>query len=288
MITRFDRLLAAPTAAHKWLPGTEAPQHPRQEETALQEAPKGLSRFPNAVDTIIPLGNGSKAGNDELRLLLRSLERNAVNVRHILLVTDCAPEWLAPGNGLEVVPCADTHRHNKDANIFGKVLAGMERAETADIVWTCDDCAVLRACDFAALPVLYCRRSRREFGVAKRWDRRMRATMKELGLEHWHFDTHTPQRWNRAEAQVALSWTPYLCRRGRCINTAVIGRMVGPALPAGAEEQSAWKETCQDEEGGKAAKLDKVFVAYNDAGFIWTGLRERLFGLFPEKSKWEK
>jgi hypothetical protein len=63
--------------------------------------------------------------------------------------------------------------------------------------------------------------------------------------------------------------------------------MVGPALPDGAEEQTAWKETCQDEEGGKAAKLDKVFVAYNDAGFIGTGLRERLFGLFPEPSAWE-
>ncbi len=45
MITRFDRLLAAPTAAHKGLPGTEAPQHPRREATALQEAPKGPNGY---------------------------------------------------------------------------------------------------------------------------------------------------------------------------------------------------------------------------------------------------
>ena len=50
MITRFDRLLEGSTMVHNGLPGMEAPQHPRQEETDLQEAPKGLPKASPVVD----------------------------------------------------------------------------------------------------------------------------------------------------------------------------------------------------------------------------------------------
>ena len=287
-ITRFDRLLAAPTAAHKGLPGTEAPQHPRQEETAIQEAPKGLSKASPVVDIIIPLGPGSKAGNAELRILLRSLEKHGRGIGRILLVTDCAPAWLVPGNGLEVVPCKDTYAHNKDANLFLKLIAGMNLATTPDIVWTCDDCALLQPLDFATLPPIYSTRPYRDFKKEGKWHKRMRMTMKELRLFNWHFDTHTPQRWNVEAARAAIATIPYTLSRGRCINTATMGRIHGTKeVPAGAWKQGDVKETCEKEETGKAATLDKLFVAYNDAGFIEGGLWGRLVEAFPSPSRWE-
>ena len=46
------------------------------------------------VDIIIPLGNGSKSNNDELKILLRSLEKNGRNFRNIIVVTAEPPPWL--------------------------------------------------------------------------------------------------------------------------------------------------------------------------------------------------
>ena len=83
---------------------------------------------------------------------------------------------------------------------------------------------------------------------------------------------------------MAIAATPYRRKAGRCINTAVLGRIHGGRIPEGAVEQSAVKETV--EKKGQEAKLDRLFVEYNEAGFV-DGLRERLLELFPEPSRWE-
>lgn len=240
----------------------------------------------SAADIIIPLGCESCSDNDELKLLLRSIERNGRNVGTIWLVTDCAPSWLVPEDGLVVLPHPDTYRHNKDANLFEKIRKAMRVSVSADVVWTCDDCAVLQECDFSALPPFYNLSGRKKFKGRRKWYRRMRSTMDELRLTVWHYDTHCPQRWNRVAALRAIEATPYARPEGRCINTAVMGRLYGTELPAGAVEQCVVKETAQTKDD--EVRLDRLFVGYNDDGFLGAGLRERLFGLFPEKSRWEK
>lgn len=236
------------------------------------------------IDIIIPLGPGTCSHNDELRLFLRSLQKNGLGAGTVWLVTACPPEWLAPGNGLRVLHMADRFAHNKDANLFEKVRLGMDVSECEDVVWTCDDCAILQPLYLPELPVIYNTRTLADFDDDRKWTVRMRTTLRELGLEGGNFDTHCPQRWNRLAALAAIEATPYEKPAGRCINTSVMGRMLG-GIPAGAVEQDAVKETV--EEHGDDAKLDRWFVAYNDWGFL-NGLRERLFVLFPEKSRWEK
>lgn len=237
------------------------------------------------ADVILPLGPGTCSGNDELRIFLRSLEENGRNVGMVWLVTVCAPDWLVPGNGLTVLPFPDNHLHNKDANLFEKCTEAMKRSEAESVVFTADDCAVLQPCDFAALPPIFNHRTKKDFTKSKKWGRRMRMTLQELGLEGGNFDTHCPQRWPRVAALEAIAATPYLRRKGRCIDTAIMGRVYG-GIPAEAVPQEDVKETVEKEEKAKAAKLDKLFVAYNDKEFLG-GLREKLFERFPQPSKWE-
>ena len=67
------------------------------------------------IDLVIPLGTGSKSGNDELKLFLRSIEKNGTGIRNILVVTDHVPDWLT---GVQIVPQGDIYEKNKDGNII--------------------------------------------------------------------------------------------------------------------------------------------------------------------------
>ena len=102
------------------------------------------------VDLIIPLGNGSKSGNDELKILLRSVERNGLGVRNVIVVTDAPPKWLT---GVRIVDQGDPLPKNKDGNILGKMLAAITSDGISDeFAWSSDDCALLKPFDFATLP----------------------------------------------------------------------------------------------------------------------------------------
>ena len=99
------------------------------------------------VDIIIPLGSGSKSNNDELKILLRSLEKNGRNFRNIIVVTDEPPPWLC---NVKVIPASDELKHNKDGNIIRKVLTALTVCYdiTPEFILTADDCAVLKETDF--------------------------------------------------------------------------------------------------------------------------------------------
>lgn len=249
-----------------------------------------------SVDIAIPLGNGSKRGNDELRLFLRSLEDHGRGWNRVLLLTDCAPEWLAEDGRFVVIPAHDRHTSNKDANLFEKMelaLAVEDLLGAKDMVFSADDCVLLQDVDFSLLPPIYNSRGLSHFARPengdewRKWYRRMWHTLRELDMEWWNWDSHVPQRWNVAAARKAIRETPYLRPEGRCIDTAVMGRWFGGAMPEDAVDQDEVKEWAKTAEKAKALKLDKVFVAYNDGGFLG-GLRERLFERFPQPSRWEK
>ena len=67
------------------------------------------------VDIIIPLGTGSKNNDDELRLLLRSIEKNGIGYRKIIVVASKIPSWL---QNVVTLQMDDTLSHNKDGNII--------------------------------------------------------------------------------------------------------------------------------------------------------------------------
>lgn len=99
------------------------------------------------VDLIIPLGNGSKSKNDELRLFLRSLEKYGRGIRNVIVVASDPPEWLT---GVKVIQMDDPLKHNKDGNIIRKILAAISSDDiTPEFAWSSDDCVLLSVFDLS-------------------------------------------------------------------------------------------------------------------------------------------
>ena len=235
------------------------------------------------VDLIIPLGNGSKSGNDELKILLRSVERNGAGVRDVIVVTDAPPEWLT---GVRIVRQGDPLRKNKDGNLLGKMLAAItDDGITDEFAWSSDDCVLLKPFDFSCVPPTYNARSKKDFPAdGTIWQRRVRRTFELLesrGLTLAHnFESHMPHRYPTRKVIRALRNIDFRSDIGYSMNTLLHG-LLGVT---GGFDQKIFKETCERESGWK---LDRTLAGYNDTAFL-NGLREELFRRFPHKSKYER
>ena len=242
-----------------------------------------------ATDIIIPLGNGSKCGNDELRILLRSIERNAQGTGTVCIVSDCAPDWLA---NCRVVECGDAWPHNKDANMTDKMLAAIAEIQCREFILTCDDTVFNKPCDLERLPVIYNNRSQKDFGPDfargewRRWHQRMYHTFwlaEQMGVTLCHnYECHAPQRFDARRFADNLRQIDYYAGTGFGIFTLL--RLCEGIT--GGEDQNAYKTTHERREDADRP-MDRLFVGYNDEAFC-NGLRERLYKAFPDKSKYER
>ncbi len=241
-----------------------------------------------STDIIIPLGNGSKANNDELKIFLRSLEKYGSGYDKIWLITSYPPSWIKPDLILNILWYEDNFKHNKDANLFEKLILGMSVTKASNIIWTCDDCALLNNIDLSTLLPIYNKRSLDFFeknNPDHKWHKRMISTLKEINMTEGNWDAHCPQLWNVEKAMSVIQQVPYKEPEGRCINTAVMGRIYNSKIPSFALSQKMIKETVENRK--TKAKFDCTFISYNDDGFL-NGLRSQLFKRFPLPSKWEK
>jgi len=77
----------------------------------------------NGTDILIPLGQGSRHDNLELRYCLRSIEKHLIGVRNVFIVGD-KPEWL---RGVVYIPERDNPNNWMRAhNIYRKIMAGIK------------------------------------------------------------------------------------------------------------------------------------------------------------------
>jgi len=238
------------------------------------------------VDIIIPLGGGSKSNNDELRLLLRSLEKYGRGIRDVIVVTSLPPDWL---QNVRIVPQGDLLVQNKDGNIIKKILTALTREDvTPEFVWSSDDCVLLEEFDFESMPPIFNGRCKTDFPEdGSIWQRRVRRTFEFLeaqgtALTH-NYESHCPHRYPTRKLLRTMRNIDYQDGIGYSINTLFSG-LLGIT---GGFNQKLFKITCETEADGKDAKLSKMLCGYNDRAFLG-GLRARLFKLFPEKSKYER
>lgn len=237
------------------------------------------------LDLVIPLGIGSKHGNDELRILLRSVERNVRDIGRVVVVTQAVPDWL---QNAVVVKCGDPLKHNKDGNLIRKVLTALDKLDIrGKFCLSADDAVFFKEIRLADCPLLFNSRGRDEFDAnGKRWHRRMVRTFMFFGLQgcnlNHNYEVHAPQVFDADLIRKVIPTVDYQSDIGYCIYTLFRGM----CHETGGVEQSPYKDTIE-EENQVDAPLDKLFVGYNDTAFD-AGLRERLFGIFSEKSKYER
>lgn len=250
-----------------------------------------------AVDWIIPLGTGSKAGNDEIRLLLRSIERHAKNLNRVIVVGDALPDWL--GN-VELVSRGDPMPANKDANIIDKVSYAVRSLKIPSFIFSADDNILLKDCDLEEIPVLCTGRTQADFLPTikdnkmdwNKWKQRVFHTFwlaDELGVPMKNdFESHAPQLYKDSEAILnGLSGIRYHSGLGYSICSLfriIEGKRDG--VPVKGIPHRELKITWEKADHFDTPKPNYVFGGYNDDAFL-NGLRDWLFAIYPTPSRFE-
>ena len=236
---------------------------------------------------IVPLGGGSRSNNDELRILLRSIERNVENLDKVVLVTTMPPDWV---RNVVVVPCPDSHEHNKDANLIDKTVAAVNTLGLETFAWAADDNVFNRHCNLDTLVPVYDPRTARDFphGMtsANMWPRRMLHTFKlaaDMGrpLDR-NYESHTPQLFRHARELVEkLKTVDYGKEPGYSIHT-----LFYLLCPAGAPVCIGNVKTTYEDPKRLPYPSDRMFIGYNDKAFLG-GLKDKLLKDYADKSRYE-
>ncbi|MBO4513845.1 MAG: hypothetical protein J5746_13890 [Victivallales bacterium] len=264
-------------------------------ELFYQENPEAAARLElmrSRPDVIIPLGSGSRVGNAELCLLLRSIDRHLKNYGRIFIATDSPPEWLDT-DAVTVVNVPDSHTDNKDANLHDKILTVIAEHDVSDFVFCADDNCFMQDIAAGAIPILRNGKARASFygeGL-NRWKTRMHNTFEWAETQgaslKFHYDCHAPQLFDGRQLAERLPAVDYSASPGLCIYTAW-RVLTGTLEPA--HKQDAFKLTLESAPGAgmtRATLESRLFLGYNDSA-AEGGLLDLLFQIFPDPSPFER
>lgn len=244
------------------------------------------------IPVLIPLGQGSYRNNDELRYLLRSLDRNA-GQPHVYLMTMCAPAWINPEH-VTVVPLPDPYSDCKDANLFYKTHKTIEKYNIGDFIWTADDAAILQTLNLEDIPVIHNHRPNNIFyeKPQTKWRARVAATLdwaKSQGVDLPHnYECHCPQKFNGQAILKGMKNVPFY-PQGKTIYTT--WRVVTNTWQ-NSKDQMALKHTFELEGDDSIKRMtdkelfSKPFLGYGDAcaGYVL----DRLSQIFCTRSIYEQ
>lgn len=242
-------------------------------------------------DIIIPLGNGSQSNDDELKILLRSIDRNLKGYGRVFLVTSYCPSWIDMSK-VTVVSVEDIYHDNKDANLHLKTLKTIELCNVKNFVWCSDDNVFMQPMYAGMIPTIHNHRHNDEFkhGEQNRWRNRVRHTLdwadsRGAHLEH-QYECHCPQLFDGQALLEGMKGVDYGKQPGLTIYTT--WRVVTDSWH-GSLDQRDYKATYEKQDDKNYMTDDlkaRMFCGYNDSCFL-NGLRERLFKEFPEKGRFE-
>ena len=244
------------------------------------------------IPILIPLGTGSNSDNDELKILLRSIEKNVSNLDKIYLITTAKPDWLIDTDDIVIVPIRDRWTDNKDANLFDKVHTTIAKYNLDQFCFCADDNAFMQPIDLTAIPTLHNHRDLEWFmkNVGGKWTRRVKDTLlwaKSRGVElPYNFECHAPQIFNGQAILQGMQTVDYIARP---LTIYTAWRAVTDTWH-NSTDQRDFKNTYEIalyDDYKQDDLTSKPFIGYSDSTFL-NGLRERLFKVFGEKSHYER
>ena len=244
------------------------------------------------IPILIPLGIGSNSNNDELKILLRSIEKNVSGLDKIYIITTARPEWLNDSDDIVIVSMRDKWTDNKDANLFDKIHATIKKFDIDRFVFCADDNVFAQPIDLATIPVLHNHRDLEWFtkNVGGKWTRRVKDTLlwaKSRGVElPYNYECHAPQIFNGQKIINGMADVDYIARP---LTIYTAWRTVTDSWH-NSTDQREYKNTYEIalyDDYKQDDLTSKPFIGYSDSTFL-NGLRERLFKVFGEKSHYER
>jgi hypothetical protein len=158
------------------------------------------------IDILLPLGPGSRYGNVEVRMAIRSIEQHAVGLRRIVIV-GAIPPFLRETDRVQLVSLPE-FKCNKASRISLKVKWAFEHLQLTDRVafWN-DDYLLLRDFDIRGIPDYY----HGELWRKRRgsWHRLLQHTgeaLRDAGYTARHFDIHIPIIYERQKFLAISDW----------------------------------------------------------------------------------
>lgn len=232
------------------------------------------------MDIVIPYG-----GNGEsIKYALRSIEKY-INYDNVFVVTSEKCEHLNHKN-IIFVHCEDSHKHNKDANLFDKVLTACGSGLGEEFLFWSDDQAALMEHD---IQHVFNIRDPLKMQPTCKWEQRLVRTgmfIKEffgrnMGM---NFDSHVPQIMKRNEF-MKIGGIDYKSGLGFTICTLYFG--IAGWFDRELVEQRTVKATFEGGYFNGNDILKKHWVGWDSETYKNANLRNLLEKLFPYKSKFE-
>ena len=239
------------------------------------------------MDVVLHLGTGSKFDNMEVRMALRSIQTNFLQLGNIYVVAEKLPVWMT---GVKHIQVPDVSNSGKDAILINKVLAACKLPELSEnfMFWS-DDQVLVKPTALWEIASVVADTPIDTMGNSK-WQMRMIAIkelLEEKGITNIHnWESHVPQPMNKTTFIELMSSLEYDTGVGFGINTLYFGLQNYPPI----RKQNECKLTLEGAKlccgGIPKAVRGKTWIGYNDAGFQ-NGLSNWLKNNFPAPSKYE-
>jgi len=241
------------------------------------------------IDVVIPFAsNPSEASIEELRYVLRSIERNFPALGQVWVATDAE---LTAFEGLSIVRHDDDPKAMKDANIVAKLRAVCEnRALSESFIFWSDDQILLREISRDELRPIHLGMIDPRIAYDPQWAAMLEATnafLASRGKIPLNWDSHAPQPMEKAKLLEMAASVDFAAPPGLTVCSTYFG------LLGFKEQDSLPSSLLRFVQGREAEGMDfekalegKLWLGYDEeaAPFVLPFLRR----LFPEPSGWEK
>lgn len=234
------------------------------------------------TDIVIPLGAGSFWENEELRYCLRSIHRYLKGYGDIYIIGKC-PEFL---KGVKEIPCDDMSPHDKEFNIWAKIMKACSQDMSSELLFFNDDHFLLREFDAETFPFFYSQGLEdiiRKRNAMDSYKESLINTFFELYNNQRptrYFDVHTPIRYTRSMFPLAtnVKWAAY--------PSFVIKSLYANNLFIHGEEYEDVKIESAPDDYEDFVK-DKIMFSTGGGRGAKEKMIKFLEYLYPERSPWE-
>lgn len=242
------------------------------------------------VDIVIPLGNGSKWRDNELRYALRSIEKHCKNYKDIYIIGNY-PDFI--NNKIKYIPYFAPYTFRTD-DIKNKILVACNTKEISDnFLFTNDDIFLLENIDAVNYPYYFDKKiseviNRRKFDSYRISLEDTQKILIKNNLNTKHFDIHFPIIYNKQKFKDIIyqyDWTQqygYIIKSLYCNNLNIEGKLYSDNK---IKNRSNGSLIMTENELNKFLLGKDVFSTNDD---INETIRRKLKELYPNKSKYEK